>query len=94
MNAATASFYNPFSWMGYVPPSAQRLHWITQGYLLPNGYVREHARNLTLDMGNPSDKQFYDQLQKTQREPVHSVVLQADRYPTNADEPAPLSAST
>lgn len=90
LNAATASFYNPFSWMGYVPPSAQRLHWITQGYLLPNGYVREHARNLTLDMGNPSDKQFYDQLQKTQREPVHSVVLQADRYPANADEPAPL----
>lgn len=94
LKAATASFYNPFSWMGYVPPSAQRLLWMNQGYLLPNGYIRESARTLTLDLTNPSDKQFHEQLQIVQREPVHSVVLQADRYPSNTEDEAPLYALT
>ena len=86
LNAASACFYAPFSWMGNIEPSPQTDHWIAQGYLLPGGYIRAsaHKRAAALDMSDPGNRQLSQQIAKAQREPVHVAVLQAASYPAGA----------
>ena len=88
--AASASFYTPFSWMGQIAQAALRPEWIAQGYVLPNGYIRASAQAATLDLEDPHQLQLSQLMQAAHREPVHAVVLQADRYPSPTDEYQPL----
>ncbi|WP_434709699.1 toxin [Pseudomonas sp. R1-1] len=77
-----------FSWMGQLAEGDLR-KWIEAGYLLPSGYIRASARwqlerrwpHLT-----PDEQVLYEAIRAAHREPVHSVVLSADRYP---DDPVP-----
>ena len=86
-NAATAHFEAPFSWMGRVPGAdLQDQEWldecVTQGDLLPNGYIRAPARRfLPSDALTPARQRLLALIAQAQREPVYSVTLQADRYP-------------
>ena len=84
--AASASFYTPFSWMGQIAVPALRPEWVAQGYVLPSGHIRARARQAKLNLGDESQRQLSELIQRARREPVHAVVLQADRYPS-ATEP-------
>ncbi|MBV4485397.1 toxin [Pseudomonas sp. SWRI153] len=80
-----------FSWMGKVPPSVnpeQLAEWIARGDVLPSGHICTSARqrlqpgiNLTV-----SEQALSELIATVHREPVHSVILSADRYP---DDPVP-----
>lgn len=81
-DAATAYFYDAFSWMGKVPttraPDAIALaSGVAQRRLLPSGHIRASAR------GTSADAQWQAVLRQQRREPVHCAVLQADRYPND-----------
>lgn len=82
LNAASACFYAPFSWMGQVPVSSERAQWIVKGYLTPGGYIRAcgRARVATLDLSQPDNRLFSEQIRLARREPVYGAVLQADTY--------------
>lgn len=77
-----------FSWMGEIP-QGDRQKWIAENYLLPSGHVRASARwhlqrrraALTAD-----EQALQQAIAAAHREPVHSVMLSADRYP---DDPQP-----
>ncbi|MFG6207335.1 SpvB/TcaC N-terminal domain-containing protein [Pseudomonas retamae] len=77
-----------FSWMGQLAEGDLR-KWIEAGYLLPSGHIRASARRqlarrqsvLTAD-----EQAVYEAITTAHREPVHSVMLSADRYP---DDPEP-----
>ncbi|MFZ3281541.1 SpvB/TcaC N-terminal domain-containing protein [Pseudomonas sp.] len=76
-----------FSWMGQVPPDAALLtDWIARRYVLPSGHIRASARQqLTRrTVLTASEHALRDIIASTRREPVHSVVLSADRYPDDA----------
>ena len=83
---ATASFSDPFSWMGRVSKAATTpwLIWArAEGYALPTGHICTRARLHLEGLENPSAdetllKQYVDE---ARREPVHIAALQADRYP-------------
>ncbi|WP_322844600.1 SpvB/TcaC N-terminal domain-containing protein [Pseudomonas sp. B33.4] len=79
-----------FSWMGQMAnDTSAAIAWIAQGYLLPSGHIRASARRelsrrngaLTLD-----ERALHEAIAAVDREPVHSVILSADRYP---DDPVP-----
>lgn len=60
------------------------LAWIAQGYLLPSGHIRASTRRqLTRRSGalTPDEQALQDAIATVHREPVHSVILSADRYP-------------
>ena len=60
------------------------LAWIAQGYLLPSGHIRASARRRLARPGNvltPDERALQDAIAAVHREPVHSVILSADRYP-------------
>jgi hypothetical protein len=75
------------SWMGLLAPaqvsSTQRDGWIAARYLLPSGHIRASARvRLAQNKARSADeKQLWALIQAAAREPAHSVVLSADRYP-------------
>ncbi|WP_300728155.1 SpvB/TcaC N-terminal domain-containing protein [Pseudomonas sp.] len=81
LNAASACFYAPFSWMGHIAPSSRREYWIAQGYLTVGGYIRASTRAqlTTLSMSEPD---LSEAVRQSRREPVHGAVLRADNYPT------------
>nr|WP_324187945.1 toxin TcdB middle/N-terminal domain-containing protein [Pseudomonas pisciculturae] len=97
--AATAYFENPFSWMGRVPDADRRdLGWlnecVAQGDLLPSGYVRASARRLTAkDDLTPARQRLLALLEAVSREPVHGLILQADRYPNDSERQIRMAIS-
>jgi hypothetical protein len=71
-----------FSWMGQIANGASA--WIAQGYLLPSGHIRASARQkLARRQGalTPEERALHQAIGAVRREPVHSVILSADRYP-------------
>jgi hypothetical protein len=95
-NAASTLRKDLFSWMGQLPPFASetvqwRDAWIADGYVLPSGHIRASARQ-RLRQRSPltAAQQALSRLIDTvHREPVHSVILSADRYPYDS-EPAQI----
>ncbi|MFJ7314045.1 SpvB/TcaC N-terminal domain-containing protein [Pseudomonas sp. NPDC098747] len=73
-----------FSWMGLIAPgNRSRSEWIANGYLLPSGHIRASvrrrlARLTTLTL---AEQALRAAVANVHREPVHSVVFSADRYP-------------
>lgn len=84
-NAASACFYAPFSWMGKISASPERVQWIAKGYLTPGGYIRAscRARVATLDLSQGDNRLLSEQIGLARREPVYGAVLQADTYTTS-----------
>ncbi|MFZ3279937.1 SpvB/TcaC N-terminal domain-containing protein [Pseudomonas sp.] len=87
-NFACAGFWDTFSWMGRIsrtsPPPAEWLAWATaEGFILPSGHLCQRARQHVAGLQNPAPNEtlLLQQIDAAQREPVHSVVLLADRYP-------------
>jgi hypothetical protein len=79
-DAASACFYGAFSWMGQVPPgTAQRVDMETERLIMPTGHIRASAWRQFAQRA--LDARFEAVFLQTARVPVHSVVLQADRYP-------------
>ena len=74
-----------FSWMGAIPASAT---WVDERYLLPSGHIRASARQRLArrTLLSTAEQTLYDAIEAAHREPVHSVMLSADRYP---DDPVP-----
>ncbi|MBR7199114.1 SpvB/TcaC N-terminal domain-containing protein [Pseudomonas sp. 14A] len=84
--AASTLHKNLFSWMAAIPASALGRQGIKQGDLLRGGHIRAStrrrltlARTLTLD-----DQRMLEAISSACREPVHTVILSADRYPDDA----------
>ncbi|MHC8383306.1 SpvB/TcaC N-terminal domain-containing protein [Pseudomonas sp. LB3P14] len=74
-----------FSWMTPLPPKMlprKRKEWIARGLMLPNGRIRATAlRWLThLKKRTASEQTLLKHIRTASREPVHSVILTADRY--------------
>jgi len=89
-NYATATFSAPFSWMGKIPPiePTQWLRWArNEGFVLPDGHIcsraRVHLEGLQELSGDELRLKRY--IENAQREPVHVVTLQADRYPRDPE---------
>ncbi|WP_277759038.1 SpvB/TcaC N-terminal domain-containing protein [Pseudomonas sp. A34-9] len=73
-----------FSWMGELPlANAATAQWVADGYLLPSGHIRASARRRLALSNNltPAEQTLREAIDAAHREPVHSVVLSADRYP-------------
>ncbi len=82
--------FAPFSWMGLLPVGiVDDATWqtlVAQRYLTTEGYLRTHAWQAYArhDDALPKPVQAYMALQV--RVPVHSAVLTADRYPSDAQQ--------
>nr|BFE94625.1 hypothetical protein GCM10020185_51610 [Pseudomonas brassicacearum subsp. brassicacearum] len=61
----------------------QRDEWISARYVLPSGHIRASARIrlARLKTRSAGEELLWMLIQSTTREPAHSVVLSADRYP-------------
>ncbi|MBP5955354.1 toxin [Pseudomonas anatoliensis] len=73
-----------FSWMGQLPVGdSSSDEWIASGYLLPSGHIRASARRrlARLNTLTTAEQALRSAIASVRREPVHSVVLSADRYP-------------
>lgn len=85
--AASTLHKDLFSWMGIMTGDIDL--WVAQGYLLPSGHVRARARwqlERRRAVLTPDEQALFAAITAAHREPVHSVVLSADRYP---DDPEP-----
>ena len=82
-NAASTLHKNLFSWMGLIPASTLQTLSIKQDDLLPGGQIRASARRRLAQnhVLTPEDQQLLEAIELAYREPVHTVVLSADRYP-------------
>ncbi|MCW1244656.1 toxin [Pseudomonas sp. SAICEU22] len=75
------------SWMGtldWAPVLPQlRDGWINARHVLPSGHIRASARArlALLKTRTAGEEMLWALIQATDREPAHSVVLSADRYP-------------
>jgi hypothetical protein len=76
-----------FSWMGELPDSVSQTPdwlatWIAQGDVLPSLHIRASARRRLsrLQSLTAPEQALLDLIHTVPREPVHSVVLTADRY--------------
>ncbi|MEO4014417.1 SpvB/TcaC N-terminal domain-containing protein [Pseudomonas rossensis] len=76
-----------FSWMGELPYSVRQTPdwlttWVAQGYVLPSLHIRASARRRLsrLKSLTAPEQALLDLIHTVPREPVHSVVLTADRY--------------
>lgn len=69
-----------FSWMGVVAATAQ---WVDAGYVLPSGHIRASARERLARRSTltTAEQTLLEAITAARREPVHSVMLSADRYP-------------
>ena len=90
-DAATATYYAPFSWMGCVSKDALAdTDWLTRcvinGDVLPTGYICASARARLKDLQKlPSDdEKLKSEIDASTREPVHIAALVADRFPGDA----------
>ncbi|MEB0204694.1 SpvB/TcaC N-terminal domain-containing protein [Pseudomonas sp. CCC3.1] len=88
-NAASASVYDAFSWMGRVPETLRsNKAWMSEhvasGDVMPSGHLCARARI----SDNP---EWHLLTQEASREPVHSAVLVADRYPGDAAQQIRIS---
>ncbi|VVN40506.1 SpvB/TcaC N-terminal domain-containing protein [Pseudomonas fluorescens] len=74
-----------FSWMGQIAnDSGAALAWIAQGYLLPSGHIKASTRRQLARRSSaltPDEQALQAVIAAVHREPVHSVILSADRYP-------------
>ncbi|QXI16735.1 SpvB/TcaC N-terminal domain-containing protein [Pseudomonas hamedanensis] len=80
--AASALRRDLFSWMGQIAAPADTLaQWAVDGYLLPSGHIRASARQRLTRRATlaPAEQQLLAAIEAAHREPVHSVVLSADR---------------
>ncbi|WP_085580368.1 MULTISPECIES: SpvB/TcaC N-terminal domain-containing protein [unclassified Pseudomonas] len=82
-----------FSWMGQLPPTATAdaerfARWVDGGLILPDGHIRASARRRLAQATalTPAEHALGEAIALVPREPVHSVLLRADRYP---DDPVP-----
>jgi hypothetical protein len=95
-DAASTLRKDLFSWMGQLPPFASetaewRDAWIADGYVLPSGHIRASARQ-RLRQRSPlttAEQALSRLIDTVHREPVHNVILSADRYPYDS-EPAQI----
>ncbi|WPN96611.1 SpvB/TcaC N-terminal domain-containing protein [Pseudomonas sp. MUP55] len=86
---ASAHCYAPFSWMGSIDVAQVKPEWITEAYLLPGGHIRMSARarlSGTRQALGDSEKQLKALIDTASRTPVHGLMLQADRYPGDAEQ--------
>jgi hypothetical protein len=86
-NAASVLRKDPFSWMGELPDSVRQTPdwlatWIAQGDVLPSLHICASARRRLsrLKSLTAPEQALLDLINTVPREPVHSVVLTADRY--------------
>ncbi|MFI8223960.1 SpvB/TcaC N-terminal domain-containing protein [Pseudomonas sp. NPDC085632] len=83
--AATTLRKDLFSWMGQTANDTRAARaWIAQGYLLPSGHIRASARRQLAQRSGaltPDEQALHEAIAAVHREPVHSVILSADRYP-------------
>lgn len=77
-----------FSWMGQLPGATHQTAawlagWIADGYVLPSLHIRASARTrlARLKSRTAAEQTLKELIAATPREPVHSVILSADRYP-------------
>ena len=96
LDAASACFYAPFSWMGQIAAVPLREQWIAQGYLTPGGHIRASTRGrlATLDLNAPDNRQLAELIRIARREPVHVAVLQADNYPGSEERQIHINLSS
>ena len=82
-NAASTLHKNLLSWMCLIPASKLQTLSIKQDDLLPGGQIRASARRRLAQnhVLTPEDQQLLEAIELAYREPVHTVVLSADRYP-------------
>ncbi|MBC3363975.1 SpvB/TcaC N-terminal domain-containing protein [Pseudomonas sp. SWRI154] len=86
-NMASAVRIEDMSWMGVLDLAGvspeHREEWINARYVLPSGHIRDSARVRLpqLETPTPGEQLLWTLIQATAREPAHSVVLSADRYP-------------
>ncbi|MGO4320876.1 SpvB/TcaC N-terminal domain-containing protein [Pseudomonas sp. KB_12] len=87
-DAATATYYAPFSWMGNVSAAAlQDTDWlercVSNGDVLPTGHIRASARARLskLEVVPADDRKLKREIRTSKREPIHIATLVADRYP-------------
>ncbi|ROM74614.1 toxin [Pseudomonas brassicacearum] len=84
---ASAVRIEDLSWMGTLDLALvlpeQRDEWISARYVLPSGHIRASARIrlARLKTRSAGEELLWMLIQSTTREPAHSVVLSADRYP-------------
>lgn len=87
-----------FSWMGELPATVheERLFgdWISARLILPSGHVRASARHYLSCNAEltPAEQSLRELIATVDREPVHTVILSADRYP-NDPLPAQIQIS-
>ncbi|WP_338110593.1 toxin TcdB middle/N-terminal domain-containing protein [Pseudomonas orientalis] len=93
---ASAHCYAPFSWMGSIDPALVKPEWISKAYLLPGGHIRMSTR-ARLSAGrrplSDGEKQLKALIDKASRTPVHGLLLQADRYPGDAERQIRMTQS-
>ncbi|MBC3376872.1 toxin [Pseudomonas sp. SWRI92] len=84
------------SWMGALELSQIRDEWISARYLLPSGHIRASARArlAQLETRTVSEDSLWALIQAAAREPAHSVVLSADRYPDDPLRQIRIALST
>ncbi|POA44374.1 toxin [Pseudomonas sp. MPR-ANC1] len=73
-----------FSWMGMSPTDSPAAgEWLASGDILPSGYIRASARRRLTGLATltAAEQALREVIVTTRREPVHTVVLSADRYP-------------
>lgn len=87
-NAASAIFNAPFSWMGRVSEDGLKEgEWLARcvasGDVLPGGFIRAQGRRRLADLESlPADEaRLKTEIDTSRREPVHTAILVADRYP-------------
>ena len=93
-NAASAWFYNSLSWMGQVVGTNTQdqescKEAVTLGDLLPGGHVRASTRTRLFDPGTrktPYEQKLLKLVTNARREPVHHIMMQSDRYPTDTEK--------
>ncbi|VVM56982.1 SpvB/TcaC N-terminal domain-containing protein [Pseudomonas fluorescens] len=88
--AATTLRKDLFSWMGQVTNDSRTTReWIARRDLLPSGHIRASARRRLAQRSSaltPAEQALHEVISTVHREPVHSVILSADRYPDVATD--------
>ncbi|MQT77837.1 SpvB/TcaC N-terminal domain-containing protein [Pseudomonas helleri] len=93
-NAASVSVYDAFSWMGRVPATLRndkawmREH-VASGDVIPSGHLCAKARARAM-----THPELALLAQAVRRDPVHSAVLVADRYPGDAAQQIRISLAS
>jgi len=92
-NIASAFFYDSLSWMGRIPAvTGEELAWrkkaVDNNDLLPTGHIRAstRARLSSLSVKTPYEQTLQTRMDGVQREPVHCVTMQADRFCSDSEK--------